>query len=289
MKKKILITGKGSYIGSNFRAYLEQDQEHYIIDELDMQNDGWHAYDFSGYDVVYHVAGLAHSTPKESERELYYRVNTDLTYEVAKKAKQSGVKQFIFMSSIIVYGSGEIGQDRIITKNTPLTPDNFYGDSKKQAEQKIVPLADEQFKVVILRPPMVYGRDSKGNYPMLAKFAKKTPVFPNIKNERSMLYLGNLLEFVKLMIDNEESGIFLPQNKEYVCTSQLVHTIAKLYQHKIMFTKLFNPLIMLCGKNTYVNKVFGNFTIDKELSAYREDYNKYSFEESIRLTERIRE
>lgn len=284
--KRVLITGKGSYIGIHFKEYLEKEPEKYYVEELDMIDGTWKDFDFSEFDVVYHVAGLAHSTPDESQREIYYKVNTNLTYEVAKKAKEAGVKQFIFMSSIIVYGSGKIGEDRIITKDTPLTPDNFYGDSKKQAEIKIRPLEDDNFKIVILRPPMIYGPNSKGNYPLLAKFAKKTPIFPTIKNKRSMLFLGNLLEFVKLMIDNEETGIFLPQNKEYVSSYDLVKKISKIHNHKIIFIGLFNPIIKLFNKQTYINKVFGNLTIDKNLSIYKQNYNKYSFNESIEETER---
>ena len=283
--KRILITGKDSYIGSNFKKYLEQYPNDYYVEELDVRDDSWKDYDFSTFDVVYHVAGLAHSTPDESQRELYYRVNTDLTYEVALKAKESKVKQFIFMSSIIVYGSGTIGEDRVITKDTTLTPDNFYGDSKKQAEIKIKPLEDENFKIVIVRPPMIYGPQSKGNYPLLAKFAKKTPIFPTLKNQRSMLFLGNLMEFIKLMIDDEERGIFLPQNKEYVSSYELIKIISKLYNHKIWFTGLFNPFIRLLNKQVYINKVFGNLTIDKELSKYKDNYNIFALEESVRLTE----
>lgn len=283
--KHILITGKGSYIGSNFKKYMEQYPEKYTVDELDMIDGSWKKHDFSKYDVVYHVAGLAHSTPDESQRAIYYKVNTELTYEVAKKAKDEGVKQFIFMSSIIVYGSGEIGKDRVITKDTPLSPDNFYGDSKKQAEIKIKPLEDELFKIVIVRPPMIYGPGSKGNYPLLAKFAKKTPVFPTLKNQRSMLYIGNLLEFIKLMIDNEERGIFLPQNEEYVCSCELIRYIAELSNHKILYIGIFNPVIKLMSKNQYVNKVFGNMVIDKALSRYKINYCKYTFAESIRITE----
>ena len=145
--KKILITGKDSYIGTNFKKYLEQYPDDYYVEELDVRNESWKEFDFSQFDVVYHVAGIAHSTPDESQRELYYKVNTDLTYDIALKAKKDQVKQFIFMSSIIVYGSGVIGEDRIITKDTPLTPDNFYGDSKKQAEMKIGPLEDGNFKI----------------------------------------------------------------------------------------------------------------------------------------------
>ena len=283
--KRILITGKDSYIGMNFKKYLEQYPNDYYVEELDVRDDSWKDYDFSTFDVVYHVAGIAHSTPDESQREFYYRVNTDLTYEVALKAKESNVNQFIFMSSIIVYGSGTIGEDRVITKDTPLTPDNFYGDSKKQAEIKIKPLEDENFKIVVIRPPMIYGPQSKGNYPLLAKFAKITPIFPSLKNQRSVLYLGNLMEFIKLMIDNEEQGVFLPQNKEYVSSVNLVKEISRVHRHKIMCTGLFNPILKMMNKRVYVNKVFGNLMIDQELSNYKEDYNKYSFEESIKMTE----
>lgn len=285
--KKILVTGKGSYIGTNFVQELSQYPDKYQVDELDMMDGSWKEYDFSNYDVIYHVAGLAHSTPDESQRELYYRVNTDLTYEVAVKAKKAGVKQFIFMSSIIVYGSGKIGENRMIKRDTPLTPDNFYGDSKKQAEIKIKPLENEQFKIVILRPPMIYGPNSKGNYPLLAKFAKKTPIFPTLKNQRSMLFVGNLVNFVKMMINNEEHGIFLPQNNEYVSSYQLVKEIAGLNHHKIVFTGIFNPLIKIFCKRVYVNKVFGNLTIDMELSRYKEEYCEYSFEESVKITEAV--
>ncbi|MCR0182870.1 NAD-dependent epimerase/dehydratase family protein [[Clostridium] innocuum] len=283
--KRILITGKGSYIGTNFKQTLDQFPDKYNIDELDMLNESWKQYDFSKYDVVYHVAGLAHSTPNESQRDLYYQVNSDLTYEVAVKSKESGVKQFIFMSSIIVYGSGEVGKKRIITKNTPLTPDNFYGDSKKQAELKIQPLEDENFKIVILRPPMIYGPGSKGNYSLLSKLAKNTPVFPKFRNERSMLFLGNLIEFVRLMIDNEEQGIFHPQNQEYVSSCDLVKEIANVYDHKIYFISMLNPLLCLLKREKYINKLFGNLTIEKSLSKYKLDYCKYQFEESIRVTE----
>lgn len=283
--KRILITGKGSYIGTNFKQTLDQFPDKYNIDELDMLDGDWKQYDFTKYDVVYHVAGLAHSTPNESQRALYYQVNTDLTYEVAVKAKQSGVKQFIFMSSIIVYGSGKIGKTRIITKDTPLTPDNFYGDSKKQAEIKIQALDDGNFKIVILRPPMIYGPGSKGNYPLLSKLARRTPIFPKLYNKRSVLFLGNLIEFVKLMIDSEEQGVYHPQNEEYISSCVLVKEIAEIYNHRIYLISVFNPILKLMKKQTHINKVFGNLIIDKKLSNYKIKYCKYSFTDSIKITE----
>lgn len=241
--KRILITGKDSYIGTSFEKWVSQWPEEYHVDTLDTKGD-WQSYDFSPYNVVFHVAGIAHVDAKDDMEDLYYQVNRDLTIEAAKKAKAEGVKQFIFMSSIIVYGdSSKLGEKRVITKDTIPTPTNFYGNSKLQAEQGIQPLQDEQFNVVILRPPMIYGKGSKGNYPKLARLARKTPVFPEIENERSMLYIENLCEFIRLMIDNEARGIFFPQNKEYVKTTELVKTIAKVYGKKMRLTKMFNGLI----------------------------------------------
>ena len=200
--KKILITGANSYIGTSLEKWLGRYPDKYSLDTVDMRDDSWKEKYFSEYDVVFHVAGIAHVSSDPKMEDLYYKVNRDLTIDVAKKAKNAGVKQFIFMSSIIVYGdSSNINEKRVIDKNTILDPSNFYGDSKLQAEEGIKPLGSDDFKIVILRPPMIYGKDSKGNYPKLAKAAQKLPVFPNIDNQRSMLHIDNLCEFIKLMIE----------------------------------------------------------------------------------------
>ena len=160
--KKILITGANSYIGTSFETYLKQFADEYTVDTVDMIDGTWREKSFAEYDTVFHVAGIAHSDNgkiSEEKEKLYYAVNTDLTVETAKKAKADGVKQFIFMSSAIVYGeSAPIGKDKLITKDTPVSPANCYGDSKVQAENGILPLNDDSFKVVVLRPPMIYGK-----------------------------------------------------------------------------------------------------------------------------------
>lgn len=288
--KKILITGANSYIGTSFENYIKK-FEGYHVDTVDMIDGTWREKDFSEYDCVYHVAGMAHSDVgkvDEERKALYYKVNTDLTIETAKKAKAEGVGQFIFMSSAIVYGeSASIGNKKVITKDTPVNPANFYGDSKVQAENGIMPLNDENFKVIILRPPMIYGKGSKGNYPMLAKIARMLPVFPYVKNERSMLYIENLVEFVKLMIDNNESGVFWPQNKEYSNTSLMVKDIAEAYGKRIIIVKGFGWLLKVLSRFTgLVNKAFGNLCYDQGMSEYKIDYRKYSLKESINRTEK---
>lgn len=281
--KKILITGANSYIGTSFENYIKQ-YDSYTVDTIDMIDGTWREYDFSDYDTVFHVAGIAHSDTGKASDEIkakYYAVNTDLTVETAKKAKAEGVGQFIFMSSAIVFGS----KNSYITKDTLPNPDNFYGDSKLKADEGIHELQDDGFNVVSIRPPMIYGKGSKGNYPKLAKLAKLTPVFPDYPNKRSMLYIENLCEFLRLIIDNNESGIFYPQNKEYVKTFDMVKTVAKVHGKKLHGIKIFNPVIRILKGISIVNKVFGDLYYEKSMSVYKEDYCKVSFKESINLTE----
>lgn len=290
--KKILITGAGSYIGTSFAQYLSAWPENYLVETVDMLDAGWREKNFAGYDAVYHVAGIAHSDsgPISPERaKLYYRINTDLTVETAEKAKREGVKQFIFMSSAIVYGdSAPVGKDKLITHETVPAPANSYGDSKLQAEKGILPLQDEGFKVVVLRPPMVYGRGSKGNYPILSRLARKLPLFPLVENRRSMIYIENLLEFVRLMVENEEQGIFWPQNEEYSNTSRLVALIASVHGKKMVLIPGFSWALKLLSHVTgLVNKAFGSLCYDMELSRYRQPYCIKTLKESIEETEGI--
>ncbi len=288
--KKILITGAGSYIGTSFEKYMEQFGNNYSVDTVDMIGDSWKSVSFSGYDCVFHVAGIAHSDNgkiSKQKEKLYYAVNTDLTVETAKKAKADGVKQFIFMSSAIVYGnSAPIGMGKRITKDTPVHPANCYGDSKVQAENGLRKLEDENFKVVILRPPMIYGKGSKGNYPLMSKMAQKLPIFPYVKNRRSMLYIDNLCEFVRLMIENNEQGTFWPQNREYSNTSEMVRMIGAAHGKKVHLIKGFTWSLKLLGLATgIVDKAFGNLYYDKSLSVYKQNYRVADLSNSIKLTE----
>lgn len=288
--KRILITGANSYIGMSVEAWLRKTEDKYIIDTLDMIDERWKEHDFSTYDVVYHVAGIAHADVgkvSEEEKQKYYKINTELAYETAQKAKEAGVKQFIFMSSMIVYSGC---REKVITKLTQPKPLNFYGDSKWQAELKINSLRDDNFKVVVLRPPMIYGKGSKGNYPELSKLAGRLPVFPIVNNKRSMLYIDNLCEFVKLMIDNEEEGIFFPQNDEYTNTSEMVKMIADAKHHKIImlpFTNLaVKAMIKFPGKiGTLAGKAFGDSAYEMEMSEYKDRYIIESLGLSILNTE----
>lgn len=281
--KKILITGKNSYVGMSLEKWLRNHSNRYSIDSISLRNDSWKEQDFSEFDVVYHVAGIAHIKETKENAAHYYKVNRDLAYEVAQKARYEGVKQFIFLSSMSVYGI----ENGVIDKDSPLKPKSNYGKSKLEAEKLIANLENSFFKVAILRPPMIYGKGCKGNYSKLAKLALKTPVFPDIDNKRSMIYIDNLSEFVRLLIDDYKSGLFHPQNKEYVCTSDMVAMIARLHGTNLKLTNLFNIFFKLIRINT-VKKVFGDLVYDKQIDDYKNRYLVYDFETSIGLTENFK-
>ena len=259
--KKILITGANSYIGTSFENYVKQWKDEYIVETVDMIDGSWKEKDLSKFDVVFHVAGIAHIKETKRNAQLYYKVNRDLVYEVTKKAKVEGIKQFIFLSSMSVYGI-ETG---VISRDTIPAPKSNYGKSKLQAEELIGLLQNNGFNISVLRPPMIYGKGCKGNYTRLEKFALKSPIFPDIKNKRSMIYIDNLCGFIKRIIDDESSGLFLPQNDEYVCTSDMVKEIAEAHGKKIYMTKLFNPLLRVL-KISIINKVFGDLVYKKKIS-----------------------
>ena len=287
MVKQVLITGTSSYIGNQLADWLKKTSTEYNITKKSVRDDKWREIDFSLFDVIVHVAGIAHQDTKADQEDLYYKVNTELTIDIAKKVKEQGVKQFIFLSSIIVYGaSSKIGEPKLITRETKPEPINFYGNSKLLAEKGISSLQSENFNVAIVRPPMIYGKGSKGNYPVLAKFAKLLPIFPNIDNRRSMLHIDNLTEFLKLLIEQNEHGLFFPQNNKYVRTSEMVYTISKINGKNINLVKIFNPLLKTIGKHSkLVNKVFGNLAYDQSISEYKKDYIIHDLKESIKYTE----
>ena len=269
--RRILITGVNSYIGVSFENYMNQWEEDCLIDTLETRDLVPKKEMFIGYDVIFHVAGIVHIKETAANRELYYKVNRDLAIGVAQAAKSAGVSQFIILSSMSVYGLVE----GYITKNTKPNPINAYGDSKLQADIAIQEMADDNFKVAIVRPPMVYGKGCKGNYQKLRKLVLRIPFFPSISNRRSMIYIGNLCWFIKEVIRKKGEGIYHPVNKEPVSTSQLVEYICECHGKKIIFFSMFNLLIEHFPYNI-IKKIFGS------LEYITDDLiDVYTFKESI--------
>lgn len=286
--KRILITGENSYIGTSFKTWIEQYKDYYQIETISVRESTWKDVDFSVYDVLIHLAAIVHV--KETNEELYYKVNRDLAIKVAEKAKKEYVQHFIFFSTMSVFGV-ESGAISAKTKTNPKTP---YGKSKREAEIQIERLATDSFKVAIIRPPMIYGPQCVGNYQRLSNVAKKIIVFPKVNNKRSMLFINNMNFFLKTIIDYKLVGILHPQNSKYVNTTEMVSLIAAINKSNIFVIKGFSPLIKLCAKNiTLFSKVFGDLFYDHSLlgspgsyvDGIKMDYSYINFDTSIKLTE----
>ena len=282
----VLITGAGSYVGESVRKYIVATSSDFVIDTVDTLEEHWKQADFTKYDVVFHVAGIAHVNADPKMKPLYYKVNRDLTIEIAKHAKEAGVKQFIFMSSMIVFHESKSLKTEILTYNTEPNPNGFYGDSKLQAENGLHEIESSSFKVCILRPPMIYGPNSKGNFLRLGWLATKTPVFPCWHNKRSMLYIDNLAEFVKQAIYKELQGTYYPQNKELADTVDIVSFFAKKYDHKVWISRLFNPFVWIGSFFLQpINKMFASYYYDPKMSEMDFEYQLVSQEQSFEKLE----
>lgn len=281
--KKVLITGANSFVGTSIERYILSTSKDFKIDTVDTMNAAWKNTDFSKYDVIFHVAGIAHVDPKPEMASLYYKVNRDLAIEIAKWSKEHGVKQFVFMSSKIVYHASKSLKGDVVTPDTRPDPNDFYGDSKLQAENGLHELESDTFKVAILRPCMIYGPNSKGNFLRLGWLATKTPVFPNWHCKKSMLYINNLAEFVKQVIIRDLGGTFYPQNKEYADTVEVVRFFAKKYNKRIWITSAFNPFVWLGSFFLKpISKMFSDSYYIQEMSRYDFDYQLVSFEDSMK-------
>ena len=282
--KKVLITGANSYVGTNVEKWLIKDPNNYHVETLDMQNLSWVNFDFSKFDVVFHVAGIAHVSKKKSLDELYYKVNRDLAIETARKAKESGVRQFIFMSSMIIYGEDNAISDKRHIEIDKYNPLNAYGNSKLEADLAIQKLQDEEFLVSIVRTPVIYGQGCKGNFPRLQKIARKLFIVPKISNQRSMIFIDNFSEFIRQLINKELNGVFYPQNSKYVSTSMIIIYTRESIGKKTYSLALLNPFVRILTFYFRVfRKILGNKTYDIEISNLIGcDYRVVNVEDSIR-------
>lgn len=276
--KKILITGRNSYIANHFHESINDD--HYSIDLMSVRDDTWQSISFKKYDVFIHTAALVHRTTKSSTTEQFDKANYQLTLALAEKAKKEGVKHFIFLSTMSVYGlnTGHI------TASTSLNPNTPYGQSKAKAEDALNTLSSEEFVVTIIRPPMVYGPNCKGNFKTLYKIANIAPIFPKVNNKRSAIFIDNLSAFIKVVIDNKIEGTLFPQNSEYLNTSEAVSLLAQASSNKVYISKLAGFGINLLKSSPIIQKAFGSLTYDPNLPGGPNDleYNIVSFQESVK-------
>lgn len=282
--KRVLITGAGSYIGGAVRERMLEEPEAFFVEAASVRDGKWRDIDFSAFDSVVHVAGIAHVSTDPSMEGLYYEVNRDLALDVARAAKDEGVSQFVFASSIIVYGDSRPAASRApIGPGTEPAPSGFYGKSKLEAEEGLRALESASFKVAVLRLPMVYGPGCKGNFPALAKMARALPVFPEANNLRSTLFVGNAAELVALVVGSGSGGLFLPQDCEPRSTCDIVRALAEAQGRSVRPSKALGRLA--AGPLAAIpacRKAFGTLYYAPEASECGLDYRRYSAEEAAR-------
>ena len=281
---KILVIGKNGYVSTSFQKYMKRYPE-IIVDTISARCDKWKEHSFKGYDAVFNTTGLAHDDARKGTDEQFMALNRDLPFGLASKAKEAGVRTFINMSSMIVYGEmSELGKEELITDITIPKPSGIYGKSKLAGEKAILSLENETFKVAIIRSPLIYSENAVDNFLKLTEYARKGFIFPDINNKRSMIYSENLCELVKLIAENNGAGIYYPQQEEYICTSKLVYDVAKNARHKLHLTKIFNPIIYsMSKKKVFFRKVFGSLAYDMEISNYFDGkYRVVDYDESIK-------
>ncbi|MGE7982533.1 NAD-dependent epimerase/dehydratase family protein [Solibacillus sp. NPDC093137] len=281
---RILITGENGYISNYLASYLKYKNKNFEIVKKSIRIESIDDYDLTNFDILIHPAAIVHKKESMLSESIYFQVNTRLTELLALKAKSSGVKQFIFFSTMAVYGNVE-GE---INHNTINMPTSLYGKSKLAAEKILSTLQSDDFHVAIVRPPMVYGPQCPGNYQLLSKLSRITPIFPNIENTRSMIFINNLTEFINQIIYNSEVGIFHPQDKYFVKTTEMVNEIASYHQKRIIFNSLLGKVLNgILGNKTIYKKVFGDLYYAKELSTYKDNsYQKCNLKEAISISEK---
>ena len=274
------MTGQNSYIANNFGDFINQHPSLYLLELMSVRNNSWETQSFESYDTLIHAAALVHESTKNATLEQYDRVNYQLSIQLAKKAKKEGVKHFIFLSTMSVYGlnTGHI------TVKTSLNPKSLYGHSKAKAEEALLALDSTDFTVTIIRAPMIYGPNCKGNFRSLHKIANISPIFPKVNNRRSAIFIDNFSEFLKVVVDEKLEGILYPQDKEYLNTSDTVSLISQYSSKNIYISKLAGLGVNFLLFSPVIQKAFGSLTYDPSLPGGPNnlEYNKVSFDESIK-------
>lgn len=279
--KRVLVIGKNSYIAKELISYIKKlnIETQYELHGISARNEEWRHTNFSDFDVVIHMAAIVHKSEKETGEEMYRQINYELPVEIAKEAKRAKVRQFIFLSTMAVYG-----RTKYVNKKTPLRPTTYYGRYKAKAEGELLKLEDEHFKVAIVRPPMVYGKGCKGNFSRLVKLSSKCPILPSIRNQRSMIHIENLCEYICLLMERDCHGVGFPQNMEYISTTEMMGEIRRQMHKKLVYVDWFNPILKLMSKkNSTFNKMFGDCYYEQMSEMVQvQEYQKIDFKESIR-------
>ncbi len=277
--KELLVTGSNGYLGSSF---INQYKDKYTFEKFSLLTQKLEDIKFDNINIVLHCAALVHQKIEHSY-EKYHEINVEYPVKLAKLAKQNGVRQFVFISTIAVYGENE----ELLNENTSCNPITPYGKSKLEAEKELLKLNDGEFIVSIVRPPMIYGKNAPGNIDNLVKLVKKLPIIPlgSIGNKRSFISIQNILNIINEIIIQRKEGVFLASDDEPLSTSKLIELIAKNLDKKIYLIKIpfFESLLKLV-KPSFHKRLYGSLEVDNTLTKGKLNLsNPYSVEDGIKL------
>ncbi len=283
MSRNILITGKTGYIGNALEKFFIAQGDR--VERLSVRRQTWQEKDFSKFDVVIHLAALVHNNTPHARLTDYFKVNYELTKKLANLVKKAGVNKFIFLSTMSVYGEeGSLTSTVKINRYTKCNPTTYYGLTKYKAETMLEDLANNQFQVNIIRPPMVYGKNSPGNFSRLLKMSKINFIYPKISNQRSVIYIDDLVYHINQLIKYDGTTLTHPQNKDYMDTNQTLMLMRKFndkkpYLLEISYFKFLNKFLNKIG---IIRKVYGNLVYDKDIdSKYNFEDKRSNFEDTI--------
>lgn len=284
-KKTLMITGASGFIGSNF---IKKYSEEYNIIPVCLIENKPEDLDCTGVDTILHLAALVHQM-KGAPEEKYFEVNTELTRRLATNAKENGVKHFVFYSTVKVYGfDGELNNHNfILTENSPCNPNDPYGASKYEAEKILNSLQDENFKVAMVRPPMVYGEGVKGNMLSLMKLINILPIIPfdYDNNRRSVISTENLLYMTHLIIKNEADGVYLGTEGNPVSIKEIAESIEKGLGKKkinVKFPSFIFKLLYKIKPNIMV-RLYGTLAFEQQ-----DNYEKIKYKSKDNINNQIK-
>lgn len=265
---KLLIAGRNSYIGCHIGEFVRAQEPDSEVTYISVRNDDWKVMDLSGFDAVVFAAAIVHRKDITDEL-LYHRVNAQLPYDFANKAKAEGVKRFLFLSTAGVYKSNKTLPASVITADTPLEPDGPYGKSKLEGERLLAKLADEDFLVSIVRPINVYGKDCPGNYmPIFKKISRLTPMLPKafVNEKQGLVHVDHLAKLCYMALKADCGGIYHAQDDAPVSSYEIMLALVKGMGKKKASLPCHSLMKLFSGMGLIV-KLFGGVGYAKELAA----------------------
>lgn len=257
--KTIAVSGLSGFVG---KRLLEYNRHRFVIVPLELRRKKIVDLDLSGIDAIVHLAGKAHQMQPIDDK-IYFDVNYELTKQLAQRAQEQGVPHFVYISSTKVYGDDV---KMVLDEKSPCTPTDAYGESKWKAEQYLQSVNSSSFVTAIVRPPLVYGPEVKGNMIKLLELAAKNYPLPfgNIGNERSMVFVDNLIELINTIITQHAAGVFIAGDERPLSTDRLIGLMRKSLGNTkglISIPGFIRSLIKKAKPALYI-RLFGSFVVD---------------------------